>query len=94
MGLRAASRLSFNGLAYVLDDDPRLLASGGDYFYTQSGPATVWTIQHDLGFDPAGVVVVDTDGFQRDGFGIQYMSVGQSLRLSFDIALAGTAYLS
>ena len=24
--LRAASRLSFNGLPYVLDDDPRLLA--------------------------------------------------------------------
>lgn len=90
--LRSGSRPSFNGQNLVLSDDPRLNAES--LCVTVTDPATVWTLNHDLGFDPAGVVVIDTDGFQRDGFGVQYLIPGLSLRLSFDIALAGTAYLS
>lgn len=62
--------------------------------FDQAIPATVWTIEHGLGFDPAGLVVLSTDGFVLDGFGVQYLAAGASLRLSFDIAVSGVAYLS
>ncbi len=70
--------------------------SGGvtAYTFTQAGPAAVWVITHGLGYDPAGVVVTSSDGYMLDGFGIQYLTPGQSLRLSFDLAFAGTARLS
>ncbi len=64
------------------------------YQHTQDEPAAVWLIAHGLGFDPAGITVVSTDGFVMDGFGVQYLSAGATLRLSFDIGLAGVAYLS
>ena len=64
------------------------------YLHTQVIPATVWTITHNLGFDPAGIVVIDNEGFMRDGFAVQYLDLGVTLRLSFDISLAGTARLS
>lgn len=65
------------------------------YVHSQVTPATVWTpIEHNLGFDPAGIAVIDSDGYIRDGFGIQYLISGSTLRLSFDISLAGVAYLS
>jgi len=67
--------------------------AAGSYLYAQVEPATVWTIEHDLGYDPAGVVVI-SDGYQIDGFVTQYLIGGASLRISFDIPLAGTARLS
>lgn len=65
-----------------------------NFVHHQGTPATVWPITHELGFDPAGVTVIDSDGYLRDGFGVQYIVSGQVLRLSFDISLAGVAYLS
>lgn len=62
--------------------------------HEQTTPATVWQITHELGYDPAGFTVVATDGYVIDDFGIQYLVAGASLRLSFDIAIAGVAYLS
>ncbi len=62
--------------------------------FEQTDPQTVWTIEHQLGYDPAGIVVVSTDGFVLDGFGVQYLVAGNSLRLSFDIAVSGVAYVS
>ncbi len=62
--------------------------------FTQDTPATVWTVIHDLGFDPAGITVIDADGYHLDGFGIQYLESGKSLRLSFDLAYSGVVYLS
>lgn len=67
--------------------------SGTAYTHTQTVPATVWTITHELGYDPAGVLVL-SDGYLMDDFGVQYLVPGTSLRLSFDISLAGVAYLS
>lgn len=63
------------------------------YLFEQVDPDAVWTIDHQLGFDPAGVVVT-SDGWMLDGFGVQYLVAGQTLRLSFDDAYAGTARLS
>lgn len=64
------------------------------YKFTQTSAATVWTIVHNLGFDPAGATVYSSDGYQLDAFGVQVLTPGTSLRLSFDLAFAGTAYLS
>lgn len=64
------------------------------YAWYQSFAATVWTIPHELGYDPAGVTVIDIDGYVLDGFGVQYLATGDTLRLSFDIPVSGTAYLS
>ncbi len=62
--------------------------------FEQAVPATVWTIPHGLSYDPAGVTVIDSDGYLIDDFGIEYLVSGTSLRLTFDISLAGVAYLS
>lgn len=67
---------------------------GGAYAHTQATPATVWTITHDLGYDPGGVLVITTDGDTLDDYGVQVMTRGAVLRLSFDLPFSGTAYLS
>jgi hypothetical protein len=90
-GRRFGSLPSYDGHQVVLDDDLRLR---GHNTVEQNVPSTVWIIEHRLGFDPAGILVVDADGFQLDGFGVQYLVPGQLLRLSFDISVAGVAYLS
>jgi hypothetical protein len=78
--------------AYV---DNALGASGGiGYRHVQAAPASVWTIDHGLGYDPAGLTVISDAGDTMDFAVVQYLDPGQSLRLSFDISLAGTAYLS
>lgn len=64
------------------------------YRHEQITPATVWDVTHALGFDPAGLTVVSTDGDVMDGGAVQYLTPGQTLRLSFDISFAGFAYLS
>lgn len=57
-------------------------------------PTSVWTITHMLGYDPAGIVVHDDNGNVLDGWTLQYLEPGVSLRLGFDIPSAGTARLS
>lgn len=64
------------------------------YQHTQTTPATVWQINHALGFDPAGLTIISNTGATVDGAAVQYLTPGQSLRLSFDISIAGIAYLS
>lgn len=68
--------------------------SGGTYTHTQTIPAAVWTIEHNLGYDPGGVVVILSDGYFATGWALQYLQAGQSLRLSFDLAITGSAVLS
>ena len=64
------------------------------YLHTQGVNATVWTIAHNLGYDPAGIVVTDADGYLADEWGLQYLVPGTTLRVSFDNAISGTAQLS
>lgn len=73
---------------------PGAAGAAGGYLHQQSTPASVWQISHALGFDPAGLTVVSDTGDVMDGGVIQYLVSGQTLRLSFDISFAGTAYLS
>ncbi len=64
------------------------------YTHSQAGAATVWTIEHALGFNPAGISVVSADGYLLEDYGVQYLTAGLDLRLTFDIAVSGVAYLS
>lgn len=61
------------------------------YTYQQNTPESVWTIQHDLGFNPS-VVVIDSAGSNIIGH-VEYLSVNQ-LRLTFSAAFSGVAHLS
>lgn len=83
------------GLLFDVTGPPLSTGTGAlGYTHVQSVPATVWTMTHNLGYDPAGIVVIDGTGFYLDWFGVQYLMSNVSLRLSFDIAVSGTAYLS
>ncbi len=73
---------------------PAAEPAGTGYRYEQTQPATVWTIDHYLGYDPGGISVVSDDGYLLDDFGVQYLMPDRILRLSFDIPVAGVAYLS
>lgn len=60
--------------------------------YTQSTPSTVWTIEHGLGYHPAGIQVVDSNGDIHHPV-IVYLDEN-TVRLTLAIPVTGTAYLS
>ena len=65
--------------------------AGADVFvYTQSVPATVWTINHNLGSYP-NVYVLDTAGDECEG-DVDNPTVNQTV-ITFSAAFAGTARL-
>ena len=59
--------------------------------FTQSAPATTWTINHNLGKHPS-ITIVDTTGEVVDGR-VQYTSANQVV-CEFSPALAGKAYIN
>jgi hypothetical protein len=61
-----------------------------EFVYDQSTPATVWTINHGLGLNPA-VVIVDSGGTQVYGT-VDYVTSSQ-LVISFSSAFGGKAFL-
>lgn len=63
----------------------------GSYVHTQNTPATVWTITHNLDFQP-NVTVVDSAGSEVEGE-IDYVD-GSTVQVTFSAAFGGTAYLS
>lgn len=69
-------------------------SSGGSggvaYRHQQNSPATVWVINHNLGFWPA-VSIVDTGGFEIEA-DVRHMSANQVV-IVFAIPLAGVARL-
>lgn len=64
----------------------------GDVAYThvQSVPSAVWTIDHNLGFNPVAVVL-DSGGTQCEG-AISYPTINQMV-ITFTGAFSGTAYI-
>lgn len=64
----------------------------GSYVYTQSAPATVWLIVHNLNFYPAGVTVLDSADQEIVGE-VTYPTVN-SVRIEFSAPVSGVAYLS
>lgn len=61
------------------------------YIHTQSVPAAVWTITHNLGQYPS-VTVVDSAGSAVEGDGV-YVSANV-ITITFTAAFAGVAYLN
>jgi hypothetical protein len=59
----------------------------------QTSASTAWIIDHNLGFDPAGILVIDAEG-DRQWPQITYPITKKRIRLDFSAAVTGTAYLS
>lgn len=72
----------------VPDPTPPPLA----YRHAQSVAATTWSIQHNLGFYPAGVRAEDGSGAGMAAQ-VSYVDI-DSVRLTFTAPVTGTAYLS
>lgn len=62
------------------------------YEHTQGVAASVWTITHNLGFNP-NVTVIDSSGTIYEGE-IAYNTNRNSLTVTFTAAFSGKAYLS
>jgi hypothetical protein len=60
------------------------------YTHTQASASAVWTINHNLGFRPVGIVL-DSAGTQCEGT-ISYPTVNQMV-ITFTSAFTGNAYL-
>lgn len=66
---------------------------GGAFRWNQTVSATVWTVPHDLGRYPAVATVHSLDLAQSyTEFGVQHLDMN-TLRITMDVALAGTALL-
>lgn len=61
------------------------------YAHSQGISASVWPVNHDLGFYP-NVTVVDSAGFVVEGH-LEYVDTN-NLTLTFSAQFSGTAYLS
>lgn len=73
-------------------------AAGGTLAYPQGIPSDTWVINHNLGYYPAGIKVVDSGGTVIDGMRITYVSIN-TVQLQFFVAMqpagfSGVAYLS
>lgn len=68
-------------------------SGGSGYMHQQVTGSTVWTIQHNLGFRPGGIVVLDEDNELTLGWTATYSSLNV-LILIFPQPVSGTAYVS
>ena len=69
-----------------------VMPTGGSYKHTQGVPSTTWTINHNLGYEPGGVSIVDSSGTIVTGT-VTYASINQIV-VSFTSAFGGKAYIS
>lgn len=67
---------------------------GGAYTHVQEAPSTVWDINHGLGFNPAGIRVIDVAGDHWWPLNVTHPQSGQVTRLTFPESIAGTADVS
>lgn len=78
--------------------DPLLVAGnnsingGKSYNHIQAIPSTVWNIIHGLGYNPAGIIVLDSSGRQIIGPDVNYININ-SLDLTFANSFGGEAYI-
>lgn len=67
---------------------------GGQYVHHQSAAASLWTIVHNLGYKPAGILVKDSADEQWLPGQITYINDNILSLNFFNASFAGTAYLS
>ena len=65
---------------------------GTSFVFTQVAPAATWTITHNLGFAPGGILLRNPDGESIRGTVVS--TSGVTTVISFSQAVAGTATLS
>ena len=66
--------------------------SGGFYNHIQGSPATVWTINHNMGYNPGGIIVLDSAGAVVEG-SYEFPNVNRVIA-TFSSGFSGNAYLS
>ena len=67
-------------------------ASGGFFAYSQGTSSDTWIIDHNLGYNPGGVMIVDSVGNIVEG-AYEYTNTNQ-LIATFSGEFSGWAYLS
>ena len=67
---------------------------GGAYTHVQVAPSTVWDVDHGLGFNPAGIRIIDVAGDLWYPLNVTHPQQGQVTRLTFPESIAGTADVS
>lgn len=65
----------------------------GAYRHVQSIPAAVWSVVHNLGYRPGGVLVEDSAGDDAWGGEVTHVSDNE-LTITFGAEFGGKAYLS
>jgi len=78
---------------YGLEAFEQQAAQGVGFKHVQFVATTLWQIPHEMGFDPAGVTVVDNTGTPTEYDEITYPLPGL-IELHFGVPVAGTARLS
>ena len=66
--------------------------ASGNYTHNQAVPSTVWTVNHNLGFFPAGVMVYDSTDRQFIG-DVEHINTN-TLTITFAAGFSGVAYIS
>lgn len=66
-------------------------ATGGSYTHNQSTASTIWTITHNLGFNPNVTVVASSGGVVE---GDTFWPSINTVTITFSAAFSGVAYLS
>lgn len=84
--------VKFNVFSGTLQEIPDVF-----YRHAQGTPASVWTVEHNLGYRPGGIFVRDSGGDQHHGR-VEHLS-DNVLTVSFfvggqPVAFSGEAYIS
>lgn len=83
-------------LHYIGGDDgvPVMVGVEGRivYHHVQGVPNTIWTIPHNLKYNPPAVMVLDSSNRQIFGANVNYIDIN-NLTLTFDAGFGGDAYL-
>ena len=66
--------------------------SGGSYTHIQGIASDEWTINHNLGFNPGGIIVLDSAGTVVEG-SYEFPNVNRVIA-TFTSGFSGNAYLS
>lgn len=74
-------------------DLPPLDLAEISYRHVQLVAASTWTVVHNLGYKPAGIVVIDSAGTTIEGGAVTYVD-DTTLTLTFAVAFGGEAYVS
>jgi len=76
----------------VVLSPPAIPAASITYVHTQAAASASWTINHNLGYYPGGVSIVDSAGSKVYG-DVTFVSENQ-LVVNFSAAFGGKAYVS